>query len=261
MVAFFATSTVIYICVQLAFGIKCKDDVESNNRYETFKSGVTKRVPGKICELNCKQLCLDNIKCMAAISNWGKNSCIYTETPNVKGVFPEGLYTLVSYFKVRYRCPIHYSCDEQPCKNGATCEVVENDGQFGSTKNGSKCHCADGYKPWFCEKKYNCSDDMCQNQGNCSMPTGTNRLIQCTCDPMYTGFYCNETVPMIAPTAAPTNSTGMTRKTKTVIAIVATTVLAAGAIGATASAVGATTAAAALATTAGGAAASGTAAG
>ena len=254
MVAFFATSTAIYICVHLAFGNKCNDDVETNYAFATFKSGITKHVRGKLDKDNCKQFCLDNIKCVAAISNWNTKSCIYSETPTVKGVLPVDIFALVSYYKVRYRCPIHYSCDEHPCKNGATCEVLQNDGQFGSTKDGSKCHCADGYKSWFCNEMYNCSDDVCQNQGNCSMPTEKNGLIQCKCDPKYTGFYCNETAPTTEP---PTNSTGFTKRTKTVIAIAVTSVVATVAIGATASAVGATT----VVATGSAAAASGTAAG
>ena len=254
MVAHFATSTTIYICLHLAFGYKCHDSIEKTHEYEGFTPGGLDYGSGKMNNGSCLQFCLDNINCVAAVEDTQSRSCKYSETLKVRGVRPLNVYNHVTFYRVNYRCPIHYSCDELPCQNGSTCEVIKSNGQFGSTKKGSKCHCANGYKGWFCKEMYTCADNMCLHQGKCSMPTGTNGLIQCTCDPKYTGFYCNET----APTIAPTNSTGMTRKTKTVIAIVGTTVLAAGAIGATASAVGATTAAA---TTAGGAAATGTAAG
>jgi len=219
MVAHFATSTTIYICVHLAFGQKCQDDVEETHRYTSFTTGKTlEHVSDKMSKGICLQFCLDNINCVAAVEDTQARSCKYSETPTVRGVLPTNIYRHITFYRIYYRCPIHYSCDELPCQNGSTCEVVANDGMFGSTKSGSKCHCADGYTGWFCKEMYTCSDNVCQNQANCSMPNGTNGVVQCQCSTEYKGFYCDEKVM--------NEIGGYTKTTKTVIAIVATSVVA-----------------------------------
>jgi len=178
-------------------------------------------VTGKRNNGSCLHVCLDNnIHSVAAFEDTQAGSGKYSETPKVRGVRPLNVYKHVTFYRVHYRCPIHYSCDEQPCQNGSTCEIVKHDGQqFGSTKNGSICHCADGYKGWFCKEMYTCSDNMCHNQANCSMPNGTEGLIHCECGTDHKGFYCEEKI-------VNTVVDGYTKQTKTVIAIVATTVLA-----------------------------------
>ena len=219
MVAHFATSTTIYICLHLAFGYKCHDSIEKTHAYESFTSGGMDYVSDKMKNGSCLQFCLDNINCVAVVEDTQSRSCKYSETPSVRGVRPLNVYNHVTFYRVNYRCPIHYSCDELPCQNGSTCEVVENNGQDGSTKNGSKCHCANGHKGWFCKEMYTCADDMCHHQVNCSMPNGTNGVIQCMCGTEYKGFFCEERV-------VTKDDGGITQKTKTIIAIVATALLA-----------------------------------
>ena len=153
-------------------------------------------------------------------------------------VLPPGVKNM--YQRVVFRCPIHFLCNDLPCKNGASCTMLAT--------GGVECSCLDGWTGWFCERRVTCQDKPCKNGAKCD--NSTNNGVKCSCTRGYTGFYC-------ATEWTPANSTGWNGKTKVlVISVAAGGVIVTGAgIGAavaTSGTVGGATAAAAVGTTAAG---------
>lgn len=124
----------------------------------------------------CRDWCLGYVHCIAV--SFRNKFCKYTVTTN---------YTLESkwfsifrvYYKVLLRCPKHYQCADQPCKNGASCT---------SLSPGILCSCADGWSGWFCERRYSCWDMPCKN--GATFRNSTNNGFSCSCVAGFKGSLC-----------------------------------------------------------------------
>ena len=91
-------------------------------------------------------------------------------------------------------CPVGYNaslceivvpniCDTQPCKNGATCQLL--------TLDDYTCACPTGYRGSHCQEVDYCSSQPCRNRGTCvSVATS----YQCRCPPGFTGRTCTTDV-------------------------------------------------------------------
>nr|XP_042909944.1 neurogenic locus Notch protein [Parasteatoda tepidariorum] len=70
-------------------------------------------------------------------------------------------------------------CDPNVCKNGGTCNVVNNQ---------IRCGCVSSYSGPYCEtKKAVCDHDVCKNGGTCKV---VSNQISCGCVSPYSGPYC-----------------------------------------------------------------------
>ena len=103
----------------------------------------------------CKAHCLRTITCRAAV--YAKGKCAYGVSDESSTVTGKDAST-TTYFKVVYRCPRYYRCQQSPCKNGATCKTIASEGV------GIECVCAAGWKSWFCEEK--AEDTVAEDAGD-----------------------------------------------------------------------------------------------
>ena len=189
MAALLATVTAIYMSVHtigLTFADRCEDDTESKREttFEEYSAGLP---IGSKSQEECEEWCLEQSKSCVAVAHIYPDTCIFTDQTNVAiKIMTTHDADNYNYFLVKYRCPIHYKCEYNPCKNGGTCTSETN--HLG--KSGAKCDCPGGFKNWFCEDQLKCSDDPCNIWAACS--TTPNNVVTCQCESGYTGYYCDE---------------------------------------------------------------------
>ena len=120
---------------------ECEDVFEEKNA--TTIKGHSQNV-SVISMQACKHSCIRTITCRAAVYDKGK--CAHGVSNESSTVTGNDAST-TTYFKVVYRCPRYYRCNQSPCKNGATCKPTASEGV------GVECVCVAGWKSWFCEEK------------------------------------------------------------------------------------------------------------
>ena len=189
---------------------RCRDSTERKANIIFTRGQQTVPSTNIVTANQCADWCLKNVRCIAAVSRGVQ--CEYTFDVNHEsgsGV----IYGIIStYFKVILRCPKHYRCSNNPCRNGATCTSA------GLGAVGITCICAGGWKSWFCEKRQTCQDNPCQNGATCrSAPSGR---VTCSCLAAYAGFYCES----LTTATTTTTTTITTTTTTTIVPAVATTI-------------------------------------
>ena len=188
---------------------RCRDSTERKANIIFTRGQQTVPSTNIVTANQCADWCLKNVRCIAVVSRGVQ--CEYTFDVN-HGSGSGVIYGIIStYFKVILRCPKHYRCSNNPCRNGATCTSA------GLGAVGITCICAGGWKSWFCEKRQTCQDNPCQNGATCrSAPSGG---VTCSCLAAYAGFYCESLT-----TATTTTTTITTTTTTTIVPAVATTI-------------------------------------
>ena len=122
---------------------ECEDVVEEKKA--TTIKGEADKVD--VSSVNaCKDYCITTVICNAVVYDRSTDKCVFAVSDDTTTLTGDSVSTTI-YFKVAYRCPIHYRCSNTPCKNGATCKPAASGGV------GVECVCAAGWKSWFCEER------------------------------------------------------------------------------------------------------------
>ena len=151
----------------------CKDNISiqtdmTNSNVADARSGMNMSA--------CKEWCIRSVSCVS-VHSYNNFLCGRSDRDN-EILTPMPGFT---FFKIRFRCPIHYSCGDAACKNGATCKQLNESGP------GIECVCTSGWTGWFCEKQRTCLEGPCKNGATC---ISTRWGVKCTCATFWAGPYC-----------------------------------------------------------------------
>ena len=171
-------TVLLLLCTQLAdIFIRaqegCKDNVSLENNKKNLKAT---RFGIQMSKEDCRSWCVRDVTCVSVYA-YGRSGCGRSDTPDEELVRHSG----ATFYKVVFRCPKHFTCNDTACKNGASCKLL------GITAVGTECICAGGYTGWFCEESMTCQDNPCKNGATCET---TSTGFTCTCPSAWRGRFC-----------------------------------------------------------------------
>ena len=116
-------TVMLLLCTQLAEKITCaKEECRDNVLLENNKkNNKATRFRNNLPEQDCRSWCVQDITCVSVYA-YSNNRCARSDSTDEELVTDAGS----TFYKVVFRCPKHFACRDNACKNGASCKKLGN---------------------------------------------------------------------------------------------------------------------------------------